>query len=106
MIGRASGIERDFALLRVGTCRARSTGFARDDRASCMILIASGWQKGPSQILPPSCRYQPSCSAYAITAIERYGAARGRLAGAEAHLPLPPVGRPRPRPGTCEDLTQ
>ena len=42
-----------------------------------MILIAKGWQKGPSQILPPSCRYQPSCSAYAITAIERYGAARG-----------------------------
>jgi putative membrane protein insertion efficiency factor len=42
-----------------------------------MILIAKAWQKGPSQILPPSCRYQPSCSAYAITAIERYGAARG-----------------------------
>ena len=45
------------------------------DRA--MILVAKAWQKGPSQILPPSCRYQPSCSAYAITAIERYGAARG-----------------------------
>jgi putative membrane protein insertion efficiency factor len=42
-----------------------------------MILVARGWQLGPSQILPPSCRYQPSCSAYAITAIERYGAARG-----------------------------
>ena len=42
-----------------------------------MILIAKAWQKGPSQVLPPSCRYQPSCSAYAITAIERYGAARG-----------------------------
>ena len=40
-------------------------------------LIAKAWQKGPSQILPPSCRYQPSCSAYAITAIQRYGAAHG-----------------------------
>ena len=42
-----------------------------------LILIARGWQVGPSLILPPSCRYNPSCSAYAITAIERYGALRG-----------------------------
>jgi putative membrane protein insertion efficiency factor len=42
-----------------------------------MILVAKGWQNGPSKILPPSCRYTPSCSGYAITAIERYGAARG-----------------------------
>ena len=45
--------------------------------ARLLILIAKAWQKGPSAILPPSCRYQPSCSAYAITAIERYGALRG-----------------------------
>jgi putative component of membrane protein insertase Oxa1/YidC/SpoIIIJ protein YidD len=37
--------------------------------AKLMILVAKAWQKGPSQFLPPSCRYQPSCSAYAITAI-------------------------------------
>ena len=42
-----------------------------------LILIARGWQLGPSVILPPSCRYTPSCSAYAITAIERYGTLRG-----------------------------
>jgi putative membrane protein insertion efficiency factor len=42
-----------------------------------LILVAKGWQKGPSRILPPSCRYQPSCSAYAITALHRYGASRG-----------------------------
>jgi uncharacterized protein len=42
-----------------------------------LILIAKGWQNGPSMILPPSCRYSPSCSAYAITALERYGALRG-----------------------------
>ena len=42
-----------------------------------LILLARGWQLGPSRLLAPSCRFQPSCSAYAITAIERYGAARG-----------------------------
>jgi len=30
-----------------------------------------------SKILPPSCRYTPSCSQYAITAIERFGAFKG-----------------------------
>ncbi|HEY1145470.1 MAG TPA: membrane protein insertion efficiency factor YidD, partial [Allosphingosinicella sp.] len=25
--------------------------------AKLMILIARAWQKGPSQVLPPSCRY-------------------------------------------------
>jgi putative membrane protein insertion efficiency factor len=45
--------------------------------ARLLIGIARGWQLGPSKVLPPSCRYQPSCSAYAITAVERYGAARG-----------------------------
>ncbi len=42
-----------------------------------LILVARGWQMGPSLILPPSCRYSPSCSAYAIAAIERYGALTG-----------------------------
>ena len=78
---------------------ARSTGCASHDRA-LMILIAQGWQKGPSQVLPPSCRYQPSCSAYAITAIQRYGAARGGWMALKRILPLPPVGRPGPRPRT------
>lgn len=45
--------------------------------ARLLVLIALIWQKGPSRILPPTCRYQPSCSAYAITALERYGALRG-----------------------------
>ncbi|HEY0445795.1 MAG TPA: membrane protein insertion efficiency factor YidD [Allosphingosinicella sp.] len=42
-----------------------------------LILAARGWQLGPSLILPPSCRYSPSCSAYAIEALERYGALAG-----------------------------
>ncbi|RYE74713.1 MAG: membrane protein insertion efficiency factor YidD, partial [Oxalobacteraceae bacterium] len=38
------------------------------------ILIARGWQLGPSRILPPTCRYAPSCSEYAIQALEKHGA--------------------------------
>jgi uncharacterized protein len=42
-----------------------------------LIRLARLWQRYPSAMLPPSCRFEPSCSAYAITALERYGAARG-----------------------------
>ena len=45
--------------------------------ARLLILIARAWQVGPSRILPPSCRYTPSCSAYAITALRRHGAIKG-----------------------------
>ncbi|HEX8485637.1 membrane protein insertion efficiency factor YidD [Sphingomonas sp.] len=45
--------------------------------ARLLILLARAWQVGPSAILPPTCRYTPSCSAYAITALARYGAAKG-----------------------------
>lgn len=45
--------------------------------ARLLILLARGWQLGPSAILPPTCRFAPSCSAYAITALKRYGALKG-----------------------------
>ena len=45
--------------------------------ARLLILVARGWQIGPSRVLPPSCRYAPSCSAYAIEALGRYGALKG-----------------------------
>ncbi|CCW18473.1 Protein YidD [Sphingobium indicum BiD32] len=50
--------------------------------ARILILIARFWQIGPSRILPPSCRYAPSCSEYAIQAVRKYGAIKGSwLAG-------------------------
>lgn len=42
-----------------------------------LIWIARVWQIGPSRLLPPTCRYSPSCSAYAIEAWTRYGALAG-----------------------------
>ena len=60
--------------------------------AKLLVLVARGWQIGPSRILPPSCRYQPSCSAYAIGALERYGALRGGLLAAKRLLRCHPWG--------------
>ena len=96
MIGRANGIERDFGLLRTELERALDR-LAPSMIARLMILIARGWQLGPSRVLPPSCRYQPSCSAYAITAIERYGAARG------GWMALKRIGRCHPWGGQGHD---
>jgi putative membrane protein insertion efficiency factor len=42
-----------------------------------LILLARVWQIGPSRLIPPTCRYTPSCSAYAIEAWSRYGALTG-----------------------------
>ncbi|MDO4432051.1 MAG: membrane protein insertion efficiency factor YidD [Aerococcaceae bacterium] len=35
------------------------------------------YQKVLSPLFPPSCRYRPTCSHYAIEAFERYGAWKG-----------------------------
>jgi putative membrane protein insertion efficiency factor len=42
-----------------------------------LILPIRLWQMTFSAILPPTCRFTPSCSAYAITALERHGPLKG-----------------------------
>lgn len=42
-----------------------------------LIGIVRFYQVGISPLTPPSCRYTPTCSAYALDALERYGALRG-----------------------------
>jgi uncharacterized protein len=42
-----------------------------------LMWIIRGYQLGVSPMLGPRCRFYPSCSCYAHTAIERHGALRG-----------------------------
>ena len=42
-----------------------------------LLLLVRFYRSCISPLLPPSCRYYPTCSAYAMEAIERYGARRG-----------------------------
>jgi hypothetical protein len=84
-----------------------------------LLAIIGFYRTAISPIRRPACRYTPSCSAYAVEAIERFGAARGswlalrRLlrchpfhAGGHDPVPLPveiaeppaPAATPRARP--------
>jgi putative membrane protein insertion efficiency factor len=42
-----------------------------------LLLLVKLYRRILSPILPRSCRFSPSCSAYALEALERHGAARG-----------------------------
>jgi uncharacterized protein len=44
-----------------------------------LIFLVRGYQNVLSPLLPASCRFFPSCSVYAIEALERYGALRGTV---------------------------
>ncbi|CAN5471850.1 membrane protein insertion efficiency factor YidD [soil metagenome] len=61
--------------------------------ARVMILMIRFYQKWISPVLPPSCRFRPTCSAYTLEAIQRYGAARGCWLGLKRLLRCHPFCR-------------
>ena len=44
---------------------------------SFFILIIKGYQKLISPLLPPTCRYTPTCSHYGIEALQKHGSIKG-----------------------------
>ena len=68
--------------------------------ARAALGLIGFYRRGISPLLPPSCRFTPTCSAYGEEAIRRYGIAKGgwltlrRLArchpfGGHGHDPVP-----------------
>jgi uncharacterized protein len=44
---------------------------------AALIALIRVYQRFISPLLGPRCRYYPSCSAYAVEALQRHGAGRG-----------------------------
>jgi len=42
-----------------------------------VVLMIQGYRQVISPLFPPTCKYYPTCSAYAVGAVEKYGVLRG-----------------------------
>ena len=41
------------------------------------VFLIRVWQRTFSRVLPPSCRFEPSCSQYGVEALQKYGVFKG-----------------------------
>jgi putative membrane protein insertion efficiency factor len=87
----------------------------RPSAAARVITVAiTGYRRFISPLLPPRCRFLPSCSAYALEAVQEHGAARGSWLAARRlsrchpfHAGgLDPVPARRGGPAGADDITR
>jgi len=48
---------------------------------AALLFVIRAYQCTLSRLIGPSCRFEPSCSRYTATCIERFGAGRGTWLG-------------------------
>ena len=70
--------------------------------ARAVIVLLRAYRTVVTPLLGPACRFTPTCSAFAIEAVERHGAARGAILAARRLLRCHPwhVGGVDPVPAT------
>jgi putative membrane protein insertion efficiency factor len=56
-----------------------------------LVSLLKGYKKHISPLMPPACRFMPTCSEYAMEAITRYGALRGGWLAAKRVLRCNPL---------------
>ncbi len=64
---------------------------ARSLASSALILLIRLYQAGISPFWGPCCRFVPSCSEYALTAIRRHGPVRGTMLAVKRLLRCHPL---------------
>jgi len=60
-----------------GPRRARPAGVLRRAAVALLAAPVRFYRYAVSPLLPPSCRFYPSCSAYALEALQRHGPLAG-----------------------------
>ncbi len=58
-----------------------------------LLALLRFYKRHISPQLPPACRYTPTCSEYAMEAIERHGALRGGLLAVRRVISCNPLSR-------------
>ena len=66
------------------------------------LHLLRGYKAIVSPLFPPACRYVPTCSEYAIEAVERFGVLRGGLLALGRLLRYDPVVK---RARSCEEMS-
>ena len=68
--------------------------FIRKACSELLVLPIRLYQKCISPLIPPRCRFSPTCSCYAVTALRRFGPIRGSLLTLCRVARCQPFGRP------------
>jgi putative membrane protein insertion efficiency factor len=67
---------------RYGSEQTSAAGLAGRAAVGAMVFLVRAYQAVVSPLLGPCCRYAPSCSAYAIEALQAHGVVRGLVLAA------------------------
>lgn len=57
--------------------RFRWTRRCADAMRAAVLALLRFYKRQISPLLPPSCRFSPTCSEYAMEAVQKYGVRRG-----------------------------
>ena len=60
---------------------ATRRGGPRHDAAAVALFLLRFYKRFLSPLLPPMCRFEPTCSVYMMQAVEKYGTLRGGWLG-------------------------